>query len=68
MTMNTYELSRTIISNPKALGLGSAEILIIKAAHRATGATYGHCFLELVAEEWDLGEACRNICHNLATN
>ena len=61
--MNTYELSRTIASNPKALGLCSDEILIIRAAHRATGATYGQCLLELIAEEWDLGEACRNICN-----
>lgn len=64
--MNTYQLSLTIGKNPKALGLSTREISLINAVHQATGACYGVCFLELVAEEWNLIEAMKNASRSMA--
>ncbi len=66
--MNLYRLSVMISKTPEALGLDSSEILIIKAAHRITGAAYGQCFIELVSHQWDLPKACRAICELHAIN
>lgn len=66
--MNLYRLSVMIDKKADALGLDSSEILIIKAAHRATGATYGECFLALVSHQWDMAKACRSICDQHETN
>lgn len=64
--MDNYKLSRTIDSNPKALGLTERERQLIERTHQATGATLAVCFLELIAEEWNITDAIINISH--ATN
>ena len=66
--MNLYRLSVMIDKKTDALGLDSSEILIIKTAHRITGATYGECFLALVKADWDLPVACRAISELHETN
>jgi hypothetical protein len=64
--MNNYRLSLTISKNPEALGLSTKEVSLINAVHQATGASYGVCFLELVAEKWVLFEAMKNASRSMA--
>jgi len=64
--MDTYKLSRTIITSPKSLGLTSRECQLIERTHQATDACLAICFLELVAEEWDITAAIINITHATA--
>ena len=59
--MNLYRLSKTIDSNPDALGLSNDSLTLIKYLAIKTGKTYGESFIELVKVDWNLYEAFCNI-------
>lgn len=59
--MNLYRLSKTIDTNPEALGLSKDSLTLIKYLAERTGKTYGESFIELVKVDWNLYEAFCNI-------
>ena len=59
--MNFYRLSKTIDTNPEALGLSADSLTLIKFLAEKTGKTYGERFIELVKADWNLYEAFCNI-------
>ena len=59
--MNFYRLSKTIDTNPEALGLSADSLTHIKYLAEKTGKTYGESFIELVKVDWNLYEAFCNI-------
>ena len=59
--MNFYRLSKTIDTNPEALGLSADSLTLIKFLANRTGKTYGESFIELVKVDWNLYEAFCNI-------
>jgi hypothetical protein len=59
--MNFYRLSKTIDTNPEALGLSADSLTLIKFLAEKTGKTYGESFIELVKVDWNLYEAFCNI-------
>ena len=59
--MNLYRLSKTIDTNPKALGLSQDSLTLIKYLAEKTGKTYGESFIELIKVDWNLYEAFCNI-------
>ena len=59
--MNFYRLSKTIDTNPEALGLSADSLTLIKFLAEKTGKSYGESFIELVKVDWNLYEAFCNI-------
>ena len=59
--MNFYRLSKTIDTNPNALGLSEDSLTLIKYLALKTGKTYGESFVELINFDWNLYEAFCNI-------
>jgi hypothetical protein len=59
--MNFYRLSKTIDTNPNALGLSEDSLTLIKYLADRTEKTYGESFIELVKVDWNLYEAFCNI-------
>lgn len=55
--MNFYRLSKTIDTNPEALGLSADSLTLIKFLANRTGKTYGESFVELIKFDWNLYEA-----------
>lgn len=55
--MNFYRLSKTIDTNPDALGLSADSLTLIKYLANRTGKTYGESFVELIKFDWNLYEA-----------
>jgi hypothetical protein len=60
--MNTYRLSIAIDKDHKALGLSDKQMSIINHAHQISGASLGTCFVELLANRWNLEAATPELC------
>jgi hypothetical protein len=61
--MNLYRLSKTIDTNPEALGLSKDSLTLIKYLNQRTNRTQGECFVELVKFDWDLFKAFNSFCN-----